>query len=146
MDAPRFILWPFSCDCNRTSESDKNHLANVSVCQVSGRVVERPNCPKLSDPAHGTRGLQPQRDGRVRCSTWLGGILCIGLSLSDDLGWQHRLDERLAPLEVGLGVLREIRDDLGLIGCRLSRLARRKHEIDVAKGEPDAEAETPEQE
>jgi len=24
--------------------------------------------PKLSDPAHGTRGLQPERDGRVRCS------------------------------------------------------------------------------
>jgi hypothetical protein len=24
--------------------------------------------PKLSDPAHGTRGLQPKRDGRVRCS------------------------------------------------------------------------------
>src|SRR6266496_1874302 len=42
LDAPRFIFWPFSCDCNRTSESDKNHLANVSVCRVSGRVVERP--------------------------------------------------------------------------------------------------------
>ena len=27
---------------------------------------------KLSDPAHGTRGLQPERDGRVRCSAWLG--------------------------------------------------------------------------
>jgi hypothetical protein len=26
--------------------------------------------PKLSDPAHGTRGLQPERDGRIRCSAW----------------------------------------------------------------------------
>jgi hypothetical protein len=30
--------------------------------------------PKLSDPAHEERGLQPQRDGRVRCSTRLGII------------------------------------------------------------------------
>src|SRR5947207_11109182 len=43
LDAPRFIFRPFSCDCKRTSESDKNHLANVSVCRVSGRMVERPN-------------------------------------------------------------------------------------------------------
>ena len=27
--------------------------------------------PKLSDPAHGTPRLQPERDGRVRCSAWL---------------------------------------------------------------------------
>jgi hypothetical protein len=27
--------------------------------------------PKLSDPARGTRGLQPERTGRVRCSAWL---------------------------------------------------------------------------
>jgi hypothetical protein len=32
----------------------------------------QPQRPKLSDPASGTRGLQPQRDGRVRCSAWLG--------------------------------------------------------------------------
>src|SRR2546421_1115039 len=29
--------------------------------------------PKLSDPAHGTQRLQPERDGRV--SAWLGGII-----------------------------------------------------------------------
>ena len=28
--------------------------------------------PKLSDPARGARGLQPERAGRVRCSAWLG--------------------------------------------------------------------------
>ena len=28
--------------------------------------------PKLSDPARGTRELQPERDGRVSCSAWLG--------------------------------------------------------------------------
>ncbi len=32
--------------------------------------------PKLSDPARETRGLQPERDGRVRCSAWLGRV-CI---------------------------------------------------------------------
>jgi len=31
----------------------------VIACEVAYR-------PKLSDPAHGTRGLQPERDGRVR--------------------------------------------------------------------------------
>jgi hypothetical protein len=37
--------------------------------------------PKLSDPARGRRGLQPERDGRVRCSAWLGGTaLMINLS------------------------------------------------------------------
>jgi hypothetical protein len=25
---------------------------------------------KLSDPTHGTHGLQPERDGRVRWSAW----------------------------------------------------------------------------
>ena len=29
--------------------------------------------PKLSDPAHEGIRLQPGRDGRVRCSAWLGG-------------------------------------------------------------------------
>ena len=28
--------------------------------------------PKLSDPVRGRRGLQPERDGRVHCSAWLG--------------------------------------------------------------------------
>lgn len=31
--------------------------------------------PKLSDPAHGSRGLQPERGGRVRCSAWLSRVL-----------------------------------------------------------------------
>ena len=30
---------------------------------------------ELSDPARGTRGLQPERDGRVRCSAWLDGVI-----------------------------------------------------------------------
>jgi hypothetical protein len=30
--------------------------------------------PTLNDPAHEDARLQPQRDGRVRCSTWLGII------------------------------------------------------------------------
>src|SRR5881396_3635397 len=29
---------------------------------------------KLSDPAHEGVRLQPGRDGRVRCSAWLGGV------------------------------------------------------------------------
>src|SRR5216117_3251944 len=29
---------------------------------------------KLSDPARRTRGLQPERGGRVRCSAWLGRV------------------------------------------------------------------------
>src|SRR5438128_9284047 len=34
---------------------------------------------KLSDPAHETRGLQPERNGRVRCSAWLGVSGLMGL-------------------------------------------------------------------
>src|SRR6266545_1532770 len=34
--------------------------------------------PKLSDPAHEGVRLQPGRDGRVRCSAWLGRVV-IGL-------------------------------------------------------------------
>jgi len=30
---------------------------------------------KFSDPAHEMRGLQPRRDGRVRCSAWLGRVV-----------------------------------------------------------------------
>src|SRR5207247_5005512 len=37
--------------------------------------VQRPNDPKLSDPAHDELRLQPERDGRVRCSAWLGRII-----------------------------------------------------------------------
>jgi len=39
-----------------------------------------------------------------------------------------------------------MRDQMGLIGCFLSRITRWEHEIEIAKGEPDAKAETPEQE
>jgi Ser/Thr protein kinase RdoA (MazF antagonist) len=35
----------------------------------------RSNEPKLSDLAHWTRGLQPERDDRVRWSAWLGRLL-----------------------------------------------------------------------
>src|SRR5438128_9265957 len=42
----------------RTPESDKNHLANVSVCRVSGRVVERPNYPKRSDGGASRRSCE----------------------------------------------------------------------------------------
>jgi hypothetical protein len=31
--------------------------------------------PKLSDPAHEGARLQPGRDGRVRCSAWLGDFV-----------------------------------------------------------------------
>jgi hypothetical protein len=31
-----------------------------------------------SDPARGTRGWQPHRGGRVRCTAWLGLSLCLG--------------------------------------------------------------------
>ena len=44
-------------------------LLEHSVAPPLHGLAER---PKLSDPAHGTRGLQPERDGRVRCSAWLG--------------------------------------------------------------------------
>jgi hypothetical protein len=40
-----------------------------------------PNDP--SDPAHGRQELQPERDGRVRCSA-LGRILCDCLTLCDE--------------------------------------------------------------
>jgi hypothetical protein len=45
--------------------------------------------PKLSDPAHEGARLQPGRDGRVRCSAWLGVrprprlMNCCALELSD---------------------------------------------------------------
>lgn len=31
----------------------------------------------FSAPAHGTHGLQPEQDGRVRCSAWLGGVIIL---------------------------------------------------------------------
>src|SRR2546421_9631651 len=38
--------------------------------------------PKLSDPARGRRGLQPERDGRVRCSEGLGVPTGITVSVN----------------------------------------------------------------
>ena len=67
----------FSELCPQTTQNTRKNSA--SFCVFCGQkshprinwrtVAER---PKLSDPAHGTRGLQPERDGRVRCSAWLG--------------------------------------------------------------------------
>ncbi len=38
--------------------------------------------PKLSDPARGRHGLQPERDGRFRCSAWVLGEHPISRSRS----------------------------------------------------------------
>jgi hypothetical protein len=38
--------------------------------------------PRLSAPAHGTRELQPERDGRVRWSAELGGVVTGSLFVS----------------------------------------------------------------
>jgi len=57
--------------------------------------------PKLSDPAHGTRELQPERDGRVRCSAWLGHWRdCANhawVVLLRELEWNATQSEVLAP-------------------------------------------------
>src|SRR5438034_5621351 len=45
------------------------------VCEVAYR-------PKLSDPAHRTHGLQPECDGRVRCSARLCENLSTELNVS----------------------------------------------------------------
>src|SRR6266542_3593562 len=58
--------------------------------------------PKLSDQAHEMRGLQPERDGRVRGRAWSGrseflwflGVMPIHQTISVLLG--KRGDERLA--------------------------------------------------
>lgn len=54
-------------------------------------VVQR---PKLSDPAHGTRGLQTTTSCRVRCSAWLCGTwLCTSWAstflLTTKGGWSR---------------------------------------------------------
>lgn len=41
------------------------HLCDWKTCPITF---------KLNDPARGEPRLQPQRDGRVRCSTWLGEL------------------------------------------------------------------------
>ena len=38
---------------------------------IRGKVRGTAERPKLSDPAHEGVRLQPERDGRVRCSAWL---------------------------------------------------------------------------
>src|SRR5882672_2817582 len=50
---------------------------------------------QYSDPACGTLGLQPQRDGRVRCSAWLGGV---GSTLNLIQKTPHLLARRERPL------------------------------------------------
>jgi hypothetical protein len=50
--------------------------------------------PKLSDPAHGTLRLQPERDGRVRCSAWLADVLiflCLLLMCVEQSQQKHPL-------------------------------------------------------
>ena len=51
-----------------STPSQQLYLMDRDVCFYHidrGRSNDR---QKLSDPALGTRGLQPERDGRVRCS------------------------------------------------------------------------------
>jgi hypothetical protein len=49
--------------------------------QASGHTAQR---PKLSDPARGTRGLQPDCEGRVRCCA-LGPVVCMRHLRNDTL-------------------------------------------------------------
>src|SRR5438552_5444284 len=59
--------------------------------------------PKLSDPAHGTRGLQPQRTGRVRCSALLAQVFIFEPS---DRGWKPtKLHLPLETTSAEVGVL-----------------------------------------
>src|SRR6267142_6620855 len=46
--------------------------------------AQRPGPPSsdYGGQAHGTRGWQPRRDGRVRCSAWLGRVVIESSSLS----------------------------------------------------------------
>ena len=48
-----------------------------------------PNDPKLSDPAREGARLQPEREGRVRCSAWLGGtVMCLIFNLNG-ISWNR---------------------------------------------------------
>ena len=52
----------------------KRHFPNDHCCQKPENIKDtfiRPNETKISDPARGTRELQPERDGRVRSIAWL---------------------------------------------------------------------------
>lgn len=51
----------------------------MRALQRSAKYLARER-PKLSDPAHERVGLQPERDGRVRCSPWLGRVVMSYLS------------------------------------------------------------------
>src|SRR5882724_7522626 len=53
---------------------------------------------KLSDPARGTHGLQPERGGRVNCSAWLG-VICLSwlimvLPWPEDMSFEMRKRHR----------------------------------------------------
>src|SRR2546427_6573344 len=59
-------------DNEGNEDAGRSFVLLVSLCsKPPGPHAER---PKLSDPAHEGVRLQPGRDGRVRCSAWLGGI------------------------------------------------------------------------
>jgi len=60
MAPPHFEHFDFAC------------MKKLPECLGDRAAAER---PKLSDAARGTRGWQPARDGRVRCSAWLGGMV-----------------------------------------------------------------------
>jgi hypothetical protein len=47
-------------------------MKKLPECLGDRAAAER---PKLSDPARGTRGWQPERDGWIRCSALLGGMV-----------------------------------------------------------------------
>ena len=49
-------------------------IFGISFRIMIGLCVLEAERPKLGDPAHEGVGLQPGRDGRVRCSAWLGDL------------------------------------------------------------------------
>ena len=59
------------------SDHLRNHFCDVWISLIENfsddfRITHLPERPKLSDSGRGTRGLQPERDGQVRCSVSLG--------------------------------------------------------------------------
>src|SRR5712692_5092044 len=83
--------------------SSQPYQGNFS-CNLA-TVVIRPR-PKPSDPAHESVGLQPGRDGRVRCSAWLdflkfGALLAsgrCGFSAPAFSAFHYKLGHRLTML------------------------------------------------
>ena len=59
-------------DAGRAQSPATMNANRAGVRVGMGRAFHDVQCrrPKLSDPARGTRGLQPERDGRVRCSAF----------------------------------------------------------------------------